>query len=130
MTLRAGQSFPICNCSSIGLRIVRCHRADAGSIPASCFLFAGELSVAASLVANEEGRVQISPPAPDIMKFELSEEEQEKLAAWRSTHEEVYTGAIGGRYTYSFTPTSLGEVILVTDNVTGEELNLTDYESW
>ena len=39
-------------------------------------------------------------------------------------------GAIGGHFTYSFTDTSIGLGIRVTENVTGEELNPTDYGSW
>ena len=41
-----------------------------------------------------------------------------------------YSGAAGGSLTYSFTPTSLGVIAVVRDGHTGEEINLTDYESW
>lgn len=39
-------------------------------------------------------------------------------------------GAIGGRFTYSFTPTSLGTIVTVSDNSTKDSLDLTDYSSW
>lgn len=39
-----------------------------------------------------------------------------------------YGGAIGGGVTYCFTPTSLGTVFIV--QAWGQELNLTDYDSW
>jgi len=42
----------------------------------------------------------------------------------------IKTGAIGGALTYSFTPTSLGEIKVVLDSVTGEKLDYTDYENW
>ena len=41
-----------------------------------------------------------------------------------------YSGTIGGTLTYSFTPTSLGVTIIVTDAHTGASINLTDYENW
>lgn len=48
--------------------------------------------------------------------FTISEEEYAEIENWKKQHElEAHngagtTGAIGGRYTYSFTPTSLGTV--------------------
>lgn len=38
-------------------------------------------------------------------------------------------GAIGGRFTYSFTPTDLGE-ILVIKCACGAEQDLTEYNDW
>lgn len=89
------------------------------------------------------------------MRFQLDEEQVKKYEAWA---EEVaakgvekqkaeimnpgpeyvvswemgfpYTGAVGGEITFCFTPTSLGNVCVVTDQVTGEKINLTDYDSW
>lgn len=43
---------------------------------------------------------------------------------------EVYTGASGGNLTYSITPTSLGTAFKVHDAISGETLDLTDYENW
>jgi len=42
----------------------------------------------------------------------------------------AYYGTIGGGYTFTFTPTGLGTVVKVKNCVTGEELDLTDYDSW
>lgn len=42
----------------------------------------------------------------------------------------VYYGAIGGGLTYSFSINSLGTVVTVKEAVTGEVLDLTDYENW
>lgn len=39
-----------------------------------------------------------------------------------------YEGAIGGGLSYCFSPTSLGDVLVVKYNE--HELNVTDYESW
>ena len=41
-----------------------------------------------------------------------------------------YSGAIGGDLTYSFTNTSLGTIITVTDKFTDEKLDVTDYDMW
>lgn len=41
-----------------------------------------------------------------------------------------YGGAIGGNLTFSFTPTSLGVVVTVTDSLTKETIDLTIYEHW
>lgn len=40
-----------------------------------------------------------------------------------------YFGAIGGELTFQFTPTSIGSIIKVI-HCTGEQLDLTDYDSW
>ena len=41
-----------------------------------------------------------------------------------------YAGAIGGRLTYSFTPTGLGTIVVVKCGLTDEELDLTEYDLW
>lgn len=65
------------------------------------------------------------------MKFNIDEDESKKLEEWMSTKDfSKYSGAIGGRFTYSFTPTTLGTVITVTDNLDKNEIDLTSYEYW
>ncbi len=44
--------------------------------------------------------------------------------------DDPYYGAIGGGLTYQFTPTGLGTVLKVTEALTGETLDVTDYDSW
>ena len=41
-----------------------------------------------------------------------------------------YYGAAGGGLTYSFTPTGLGNIITVTETVTGKTLNVSDALEW
>jgi len=60
----------------------------------------------------------------------LSEEQLKKLAKWKKKKKAKNEGAIGGRYTYSFTPTGLGYVIKVRDNIDKNEIDLTDVEDW
>ncbi len=62
--------------------------------------------------------------------FSLDKAQAAKMTEWANKHKKVYTGAIGGRYTYSFTPTSIGLVVKVKDAITGEEIDLTDYDMW
>lgn len=86
------------------------------------------------------------------MTFTLDADQEIKLAEWCRTQDEAvlaeqrksddpfireeaeagfaYYGAIGGELTYSFSPTSIGTVLVVKHSVTGEEINLTDYGSW
>lgn len=39
-------------------------------------------------------------------------------------------GAIGGAVTYYFTPTSIGVVIKVKNAINGQEIDLSEYETW
>ena len=89
------------------------------------------------------------------MEFKLSKEQRKKLQEWKirvakagiDKQREVvrdpgweyktswelghpYTGAIGGGITYCFTPTSLGVSVVVKDQVTKLEIDLTEYEHW
>ena len=41
-----------------------------------------------------------------------------------------YCGAIGGEIKYEFSPTSLGDCLVVKHSVTGEEINVTDFDRW
>lgn len=62
--------------------------------------------------------------------FTLDDEEKAKLEAWiasRTPATPENSGAIGGTYTYMFTPTTLGTVVKVRDNRDGAEVDLTDY---
>lgn len=41
-----------------------------------------------------------------------------------------YEGAIGGGFSFTFTPTSIGSITTVKYSLTGEELDITDYDSF
>lgn len=78
--------------------------------------------------------------------FELNDRQREKLAIWSKEQDqkviekqkgtplehadEAYYGCAGGSLTYLFTPTTIGLVIEVKNNYTGEMTNLTDYDEW
>jgi len=64
--------------------------------------------------------------------FVIPDEEADKSRIWRQEHNKVCqkdAGTIGGKYTWSFTQTGLG-CIIILKCMCGEELNLTDYENW
>jgi len=57
--------------------------------------------------------------------FELTEGQVQKFNQWRATKPEIYIGAIGGAYTFEFTPTGIGMVVTVKC-ADGTELDLTE----
>ena len=63
------------------------------------------------------------------MKFELTDEQVEKIKKFHPKCKKIYTGAIGGGEEYRFMPTGLGCIVMYICKC-GEELNLTDYEDW
>lgn len=66
------------------------------------------------------------------MTFTIFPEEMKKLKAWMNTKKlKKYSGSIGARFTYSFTPTSIGTVITVSDAMEQKDtIDITDYDGW
>lgn len=94
------------------------------------------------------------------MKFETTPDQDAKIKAWANKQDKIvleeqrkkfadpearqcdpflaaladdgiaYYGAIGGELEYCFSPTSVGDVLVVKHSRTGAEINVTDYESW
>jgi len=62
--------------------------------------------------------------------FTITPEQLLRIEEWLKQFEGRYTGAIGGAFTYCFTPTGLGVIVKVRDSVSGQELDVTDYDSW
>ncbi len=62
-------------------------------------------------------------------EFCLSQAQKLKFKEWAKENRLAYAGAVGGEYTFCFTPTSIGTVIKVK-HATGAELDLSDYENW
>ena len=77
------------------------------------------------------------------MKFELSGKEMEEFCKWRQKHDKKCKlspqnnrgslsnpcGAIGGRFTYKFTPTGLG-ICVAVECACGGKADLTDCSDW
>ena len=61
-----------------------------------------------------------------MFNFELDAEQIKKFVEWKEQLPKVDTGAIGGGYTFSFTPTGLG-TITVVKYLDKYEIDLTDY---
>ncbi len=70
------------------------------------------------------------------MTFALSTDECAKLAAWLAEHDKTcpfarYSGAVGGRLTYSITPTFLLPIVKVQCACHPEAVvDLTDYDAF
>jgi len=66
--------------------------------------------------------------------FSIDKDAYAKYVVWFEEQERKiankYAGAIGGVYTWSFTATTLGLVIKVTNNLNKEVIDLTDYDMW
>ena len=70
----------------------------------------------------------------ESFEFSLSEHEQKKFKSWRDAHDRACRirdehTAIGGRFTFAFTQTSIGDVIKVKC-ACGAEIEVTDYDRW
>ena len=68
------------------------------------------------------------------MKFELTKDELKLAEEWVESKPEKAEGAIGGRYSFMFTPTGLGTIAKIVDNAPDtpdeRELVLTDFSKW
>lgn len=62
------------------------------------------------------------------MKFGLTTDQQKQLKDWHNDCE-ADAGAIGGRVSYTFTPTGLG-MCIKAQCMCGEEIDLTDVADW
>ena len=60
----------------------------------------------------------------------LTLEQQVHIDAWKATLPAAVIGASGGRFTYLLTPTGVGTIMEIQDNITGHTLNITDYTTW
>lgn len=65
--------------------------------------------------------------------FILENEELERANKWIEKQKKEQgrkVGSMGDRFSYIFSPTGLGTIIIVKDHLTGEEEDVTDYDSW
>lgn len=70
-------------------------------------------------------------PVIDIIKETVTEENYVKYLQWYS-HDCPFkndSGAIGGRISFTLTPTGLGDII-VAQCACGEKIDLSDYDEW
>jgi hypothetical protein len=84
-------------------------------------------------------RAELPKPTPNLWTqcpshtWAVPEGQEERALRWFNHHQNVhgwYSGAIGGRFTYKLTPTSIGTVVSVACGACSEVLDLTDYGAW
>lgn len=65
------------------------------------------------------------------MQFYTSNNQEEEIINWTKEHKcsVTYTGATGGGITYSFTPTGIGIITIVTC-ACGSKIDVTEYDGW
>jgi hypothetical protein len=62
--------------------------------------------------------------------FTMSDLEYQRFEEWRLKMKKKYSQSTdGGTYTFMFTPTGIGADIVIKRS-TGEEINVTDHDSW
>ncbi len=64
-----------------------------------------------------------------MLTFTISEEQLEQLREWKANLSKPPSSAIGGSFTYSFTPTQLGIVVKV-QYWDGQEIDISNYDEW
>lgn len=79
-------------------------------------------------IDNDVLALQVQPYVGELT-FGLTRDQSSQFAEW-SKHHTSSGDALGTQYTFSFTPTGLGTVAEVTNLITNETLDLTDYKSW
>ncbi len=69
-----------------------------------------------------------APQSPQpVVEFRLTASQMYVFKQWRASHGlSKGSGPVGGDFTYSFTPTSIGTIVKVTHDATGKTLNLTE----
>lgn len=67
-----------------------------------------------------------------MMTFTISDKEQEAIEKWQRKHKRKCSLRKDGEnthYTYSFTPTGIGDIICVRCSC-GKSIDVTDIDSW
>lgn len=67
-----------------------------------------------------------------MYKFQLDETQIKKFEKWKKKQKkkDPTTFTAGERWTFMFTPTGLGLVVHVKDNLINEEIDLTDWDNF
>jgi len=60
--------------------------------------------------------------------FNLNESQISKLEKWQSKIKKKFGNY--GEFTYSFTPTGIGDIVKVYSNLLDETIDLSEYENW
>jgi len=96
------------------------------------FSLTGKQKLCIALFMKQQNNIVKDNQARDI-RIRLADPELDEDELLYLTNELNFLpdyGTIGGGYTYSFTPMSIGTSIVVKNNVTKEEVDLSDYKEW
>lgn len=65
-------------------------------------------------------------------KFELTDKQYQKYEIWHDNQmiKDKFLPTAGERFTFCFTPTGLGTIVIVQDDYLNEEIDITDWENW
>jgi hypothetical protein len=65
-------------------------------------------------------------------KFELEEEQIEKFETWQDEQmiKDKWLPFAGERFSFKFTPSGIGTIVVAIDEHLKEEINLTDYSTF
>lgn len=103
----------------------RIHSENAAARPGIVSFLESWKKVIEQTKAEEEAKKQ------DLV-FTVPAECLPKIAVFQRQHRQIhgsYAGAIGGRFSYKFTPTGLGTIIHC-ECACGDHLDVTDYDGW
>jgi hypothetical protein len=67
---------------------------------------------------------------PEIVAIQKKQREASGISDTIVPDDEPYYGAIGGGLSYAFTPTGLGNILVVTESTTKKTLNVNDALDW
>ena len=62
--------------------------------------------------------------------FTLTDKQIEDFQKFRNEHNECVDPTIGGKFSFIFTPTGLGNIVEVQCNICKENKDITEYEYW
>jgi len=67
-----------------------------------------------------------------VRNFEVTDEQWEQFEQWseKQIEKDNYLPTAGERFTFCFTLTGLGDILVVRDEYLNEEINLTDFDNW
>jgi len=91
-------------------------------------------------IINRKLKQNWSDPSSNLFMNFINKRQEIKLKEWTIIQNKkvarlqgqrfAFYGSIGGGYKYEFIPTSIGTVILVTNTITGDQIDLTEYHKW
>ena len=65
-----------------------------------------------------------------IINFSLSESQIKKFQAWKKLLVKIYKDSFKDSFEFRFTPTGIGDVIIIKHKQSKKRLNITEYDKW